>query len=144
MKVAGEHPGAGNFGLRALFKAMYGEVAFEEFQFIWSVLTDQYHRFIYPSSFLWVSMRFILLGKRSSLLYNKLLLTIKQNKMANPTELKVKGNWNEQKGKLKKKFATLTDNDLMFEEGKKDEMLGKLQIKLGKSKEELKKIMDTL
>jgi uncharacterized protein YjbJ (UPF0337 family) len=64
--------------------------------------------------------------------------------MANPTELKVKGNWNEQKGKLKKKFAVLTDNDLMFEEGKKDEMLGKLQIKLGKSKEELKKIMDTL
>ena len=48
--------GAGNFGLRALFKAMYGEVAFEEFQFTWSVLTDQYHMFIYPSSFLWVSM----------------------------------------------------------------------------------------
>jgi hypothetical protein len=44
--------GAVNFGLRALFKAMYGEVAFEEFQFTWSVLTDQYHRFIYPSSFL--------------------------------------------------------------------------------------------
>jgi len=64
--------------------------------------------------------------------------------MKDTTELKVKGNWNEQKGKLKKKFATLTDNDLMFEEGKKDEMLGKLQIKLGKSKEELKKIMDTL
>jgi uncharacterized protein YjbJ (UPF0337 family) len=64
--------------------------------------------------------------------------------MSNPTELKVKGNWNEQKGKLRKKFAVLTDNDLMFEEGKKDEMLGKLQIKLGKSKEELKKIMDTL
>ena len=52
-----------------------------------------------------------------------------------------KGNWNEQKGKLKQKFATLTDNDLMFEEGKKDEMLGKLQIKLGKTKEELQKIM---
>ncbi len=64
--------------------------------------------------------------------------------MANPTELKVKGNWNEQKGKLKKKFAVLTDNDLMFEEGKKNEMLGKLQIKLGKSKEELKKIMEAL
>ena len=57
----------------------------------------------------------------------------------NPTE--AKGNWNEQKGKLKQKFATLTDNDLMFEEGKKDEMLGKLQIKLGKTKEELQKIM---
>ena len=40
--------------------------------------------------------------------------------MTNTTELK--GNWNEQKGKLKHKFAVLTDNDLMFEEGKKDEM----------------------
>jgi uncharacterized protein YjbJ (UPF0337 family) len=60
--------------------------------------------------------------------------------MKSTTELK--GNWNEQKGKLKQKFAVLTDNDLMFEEGKKDEMLGKLQIKLGKSKEELKKIME--
>ena len=59
--------------------------------------------------------------------------------MTNVTELK--GNWNEQKGKLKQKFAKLTDDDLMYEEGKKDEMLGKLQIKLGKTKEELHKIM---
>jgi uncharacterized protein YjbJ (UPF0337 family) len=58
----------------------------------------------------------------------------------NKTE--VKGNWNEQKGRLKQKFAILTDNDLMFAEGKKDEMLGKLQIKLGKSKEELQKILE--
>ena len=58
----------------------------------------------------------------------------------NTTE--VKGNWNEQKGKLKQKFAQLTDNDLMFDEGKKDEMLGKLQIKLGKTKEDLHKIMN--
>jgi uncharacterized protein YjbJ (UPF0337 family) len=57
----------------------------------------------------------------------------------NKTELQ--GNWNEQKGRLKQKFAVLTDNDLMFEEGKKDEMLGKLQIKLGKTKEELGKIL---
>ena len=57
----------------------------------------------------------------------------------NTTELK--GTWNEQKGKLKQQFANLTDNDLMFEEGKKDEMLGKLQVILGKSKEELNKIM---
>ena len=53
----------------------------------------------------------------------------------------VKGNWNEQKGKLKQKFAVLTDNDLMFAEGKKDEMLGRLQSKLGKTKEELQKVM---
>ena len=60
----------------------------------------------------------------------------------NTTELK--GNWNETKGKLKQKFADLTDNDLMYTEGKKDEMLGKLQIKLSKTKEELHKIIEAL
>jgi uncharacterized protein YjbJ (UPF0337 family) len=60
----------------------------------------------------------------------------------NTTE--IKGNWDEQKGKLKQKFATLTDNDLLFAEGKKDEMMGKLQIKLGKTKEELHKIISSL
>ncbi len=60
----------------------------------------------------------------------------------NTTE--IKGNWNEQKGKLKQKFATLTDNDLLFEDGKKEEMLGRLQIKLGKSKEDLHKIISSL
>ena len=60
----------------------------------------------------------------------------------NTTELK--GNWNEQKGKLKQKFAVLTDNDLMFKEGKKDEMFGKIQIKLGKTKEEFDKIIAAL
>jgi len=62
--------------------------------------------------------------------------------MANIIELK--GNWNEQKGKLKQKFATLTDNDLLFLDGKKDEMFGKLQVKLGKTKEELRKIIGSL
>jgi len=62
--------------------------------------------------------------------------------MGNLTELK--GNWNEQKGKLKQKFAVLTDNDLMFADGKKDEMFGRLQIKLGKSKEELQRIISAL
>ncbi len=57
----------------------------------------------------------------------------------NTTE--AKGNWNEQKGKLRQKFAALTDNDLMFAEGKKDEMLGRLQKKLGKTKEELRAII---
>ena len=58
----------------------------------------------------------------------------------NKTE--VKGNWNEQKGKLKQKFAVLTDNDLMYEEGKMDEMFGKLQIKLGKTREEINKLIE--
>ena len=60
----------------------------------------------------------------------------------NTTE--IRGNWNEQKGKLKQQFATLTDDDLMFAEGKKEEMLGKLQIKLGKTKEELHKLISDL
>jgi uncharacterized protein YjbJ (UPF0337 family) len=57
----------------------------------------------------------------------------------NKTQLK--GNWNAQKGLLKQQFATLTDDDLMYEEGKKDVMLGKIQIKIGKSKEELESIL---
>ena len=51
------------------------------------------------------------------------------------TRLKFKGNWNETKGKLKQKYAQLTDDDLTFAEGKDDELLGRLQHKLGRSKE---------
>jgi len=60
----------------------------------------------------------------------------------NTTELK--GNWDEQKGKLKQKFAELTDDDLLFAEGKKDEMLGRLQIKLGKTKDDFFKMLSDL
>lgn len=60
----------------------------------------------------------------------------------NTTEMK--GAWNEQKAKLKKKYAVLTDNDLMYEEANKEEMYAKLQTILGKSKSELQKIMDSL
>ena len=60
----------------------------------------------------------------------------------NTTELI--GNWEEQKGKLKQKFAKLTDDDLLFIEGKKEEMMGRLQVKLGKTKEELHKIITEL
>jgi len=60
----------------------------------------------------------------------------------NTTQLK--GSWEEQKGKLKQKFAKLTDDDLLFIDGKKEEMMGRIQIKLGKSKEELQKIIANL
>lgn len=60
----------------------------------------------------------------------------------NTTE--VKGKWNEQKGKLKQKFAELTDNDLMYEQGKKEEMLGRIQVKLGKTKDEFAAILAAL
>jgi uncharacterized protein YjbJ (UPF0337 family) len=62
--------------------------------------------------------------------------------MKNLTELK--GNWNEAKGKLKQKFATLTDNDLLYEEGKEDELYGRLQAKLGKTKEQIQQLISDL
>jgi uncharacterized protein YjbJ (UPF0337 family) len=62
--------------------------------------------------------------------------------MKSITELE--GSWNETKGKLKQKFAILTDSDVLFAEGKRDEMLGRLQIKLGKTKEEILKIIAEL
>lgn len=55
------------------------------------------------------------------------------------TKLEFKGNWNEIKGKLKQKYADLTDDDLTFAEGKEDELLGRLQQRVGKSKEELRR-----
>lgn len=55
-----------------------------------------------------------------------------------------KGNWEEQKRMLKEKFAALTDNDLLFVKGKKEQMIAKLQIKLGKSREELNKILGAI
>jgi uncharacterized protein YjbJ (UPF0337 family) len=60
------------------------------------------------------------------------------------TKLQFKGGWNEVKGKLKQKYAQLTDNDLTFAEGKDDELLGRLQQKLGKSKEDLRKEIENL
>jgi uncharacterized protein YjbJ (UPF0337 family) len=53
----------------------------------------------------------------------------------------INGNWEEQKCKLKQKFIALTDNNLLFEEGKKEEIIEKIQIQLGKTKEELYKII---
>jgi uncharacterized protein YjbJ (UPF0337 family) len=52
-------------------------------------------------------------------------------------KLQLKGNWNTIKGKLKQKYGNLTDDDLTYVEGKEDELLGRLQKKTGKAKEEL-------
>ena len=54
------------------------------------------------------------------------------------TSLKIKGTWNETKGRLKQKYAQLTDDDLLFEEGKEDELLGRLQKRTGEAKENLR------
>lgn len=60
------------------------------------------------------------------------------------TNLQFKGSWNEIKGKLKQKYGQLTDNDVAFAEGKEDELLGRLQQRLGKSKEDLRKEIESL
>ncbi len=52
-------------------------------------------------------------------------------------KLKLKGNWNELKGKIKQQYGELTDDDLVYEEGKDDELVGRLQKKIGKTKDQV-------
>ncbi|HQW93721.1 MAG: CsbD family protein [Chitinophagaceae bacterium] len=59
-------------------------------------------------------------------------------------KLEIKGNWNELKGKIKKEYGDLTDDDLKYEEGKDEEMLGRLQQKIGKGRDELVKWIKSL
>ena len=60
------------------------------------------------------------------------------------TNLDLKGRWNEIKGKLKQKYGQLTDDDLTFAEGKEDELMGRLQKRLGRSKEDLRRELGEL
>ena len=59
-------------------------------------------------------------------------------------KLEIKGNWNELKGKIRQKYGNLTDDDLFYAEGKEDELLGKLQKKVGKSRQEVIKEINSL
>ncbi|PKN78121.1 MAG: general stress protein CsbD [Candidatus Cloacimonetes bacterium HGW-Cloacimonetes-1] len=59
-------------------------------------------------------------------------------------KLIIKGNWNEIAGKLKQKYADLTDDDLLFVEGKEDELLGRLQKKLGQTKESVRDLIQKI
>ena len=57
-------------------------------------------------------------------------------------KLQIKGNWNEVKGKLKQQYAKLTDDDLTYVEGKEDELLGRIQKRLGVSAEEARHLLE--
>ena len=59
-------------------------------------------------------------------------------------KLQMEGSWNEVKGKLKQKYGQLTDDDLMFADGKEDELLGRLQKKLGRTKDELRAEIESM
>ncbi|MEK7256838.1 MAG: CsbD family protein [Bacteroidota bacterium] len=56
---------------------------------------------------------------------------------------KVRGNWNVIKGKLKQRYGDLSDSDLMYEQGKEEEMLGRLQRKTGESRQSLRNFIDS-
>jgi uncharacterized protein YjbJ (UPF0337 family) len=56
--------------------------------------------------------------------------------------LQLKGNWNIVKGKLKQKFADLTDDDLRYVEGEEDELVGRIQTRTGRTREEVEKAID--
>ena len=56
-------------------------------------------------------------------------------------KLTLKGSWNQTKGNLKKKYAQLTDDDLLFEEGQEDVLIGRLQNKLGESEDRVREII---
>ncbi len=60
------------------------------------------------------------------------------------TKLEIRGNWNQLKGKLKQKYAQLTDNDLLFEEGKEEEVVGRIQERTGESKENIRDFISRL
>jgi uncharacterized protein YjbJ (UPF0337 family) len=53
------------------------------------------------------------------------------------SNLKLKGAWNEVKGKVKQQYADLTDDDLLYHEGKEDELIGRLQQKTGKTRDQV-------
>jgi uncharacterized protein YjbJ (UPF0337 family) len=58
--------------------------------------------------------------------------------------LKIKGTWKVVAGKFKQQYANLTDDDLLFKEGKEDELVGRLQKKIGKSKEEIRNLIEKI
>lgn len=60
------------------------------------------------------------------------------------SKLKWKGRWNEIKGKVKETYGDLNDEDLTLEEGKEDQLLGRLQEKTGKNKEEVEEWLNSL
>lgn len=71
------------------------------------------------------------------------LLTKNKNIMTD-TELKLKGNWNLIKGRLQKTFGALTDDDLIYKEGQEAELMGRIQKKTGKTKEEVSEFIQSI
>ncbi len=71
---------------------------------------------------------------------------LSQQKLENMSAFtdRLKGNWNELKGKIKEEYAELTDDELTYQEGQEDQLLGRLQQKTGKTKQQVKEWIDSL
>lgn len=69
---------------------------------------------------------------------------ISKIKIMESWKLKLKGDWNQTKGKIKQAYGDLTNDDLKYEEGKDDELVGRLQKKIGKTKDEVIKWIESL
>ena len=57
---------------------------------------------------------------------------------------KLQEDWKHLKAKLLKKFSVLTEDDLFFREDQKEEMYERLQIILGKNRDELIMVFNAL
>lgn len=90
----------------------------------------------------YTTVKRINITKNQLIICNFTIQNYTNKNIMNSTE--IKGNWNELKGKLKQKYADLTEDDLMYAEGKEDEIYGRLQQKLGKTKEEVQQIISDL
>lgn len=64
--------------------------------------------------------------------------------MINAIEEQIKGNWNQIKGKLKEEYAELSDNDLKYEEGQEEQLIGKIQEKTGKTRQDIEEFIDKI
>jgi len=60
----------------------------------------------------------------------------------NETELNLKGNWNVVKGKLKQAYGDLTDDDLTYADGKEDELVGRIQKRIGMTASDVRHLID--
>lgn len=58
--------------------------------------------------------------------------------------LALKGDWNVAKGKLKQKYGQLTDNDLAYEKGREDELIGRIQKRVGQTREEIQRVVNEI
>lgn len=67
---------------------------------------------------------------------------VRKEMPASASKMTWRGNWNEVKGKLKQRFADLTDDDLLYQEGKEEELLGRLQQRLGKTRAEVEQLLE--